>query len=203
MKSNSSLLAFATMILTLPLYGVAQSSSVAAPDPAAANAATQLVSADASLLNNLDADKAHTGAEVRARLAGTVHLTDGTKLPSGSILVGHIVADNMQQGDSHLSFNFDQAQLKDGKTVPIKATIVGIVNGTPDAVAHLVEPGHAWTNGPLQIDQDEVTPGIDLHSTIAGANSGTLVSNTKSDVKIRQGTDIQFAIGSASNRASL
>jgi hypothetical protein len=45
------------------------------------------------------------------------------------------------------------------------------------------------------LDQLDVAPGVDLHSNIASQNSGVFVSTRKDDVKLKQGSQIQFAIG--------
>jgi hypothetical protein len=201
MKPNRNTLALGALFLTLPLFAVAQSSPSAAVDPAAHSEAAQMVSANASLLHDLDAKKDHTGSEVRAKLDNTVHLPGGTELHSGTILIGHLVQDDMQtQGSSKLAFDFTQAQLKDGKTVPITATIVGVSPGSEGNIGFLVEPGEKWANGPLQIDQVGVLSGIDLHSRIGGENSGVLVSSKKSDVKLREGSNFQLAIGAGTTQ---
>ena len=209
MRLKRNTLAMGAIFLTLPLFGMAQSqnNNDAAPvnQEARSQAAAEMVSADATLLHNLDANKIQPNSTIQVKLNTTVHLNDGTKLPSGTILVGHIVQDQTaaQGNGSSLAFNFNQAQMKDGKKVPITATLVGV---SPDAnrnVGYIVAPGNKWTNGPLQIDQVGVLKGVDLHSRIDGSNSGVLVSTDKSDLKLRQGSGLQFAIGAAgANQAS-
>lgn len=195
MRMNRNTLALAAIFLTLPLFGMAE-----VPANTAKAQAADMVSANAVLMHNLDAKKDHTGSAVRAKLNTTVQLTNGTKLDSGTVLTGHVVQDQMQPaGTSRLALDFNQAKLKDGKTVPIKATLVGVTPGGQNNVGYLVEFGNKWTNGPLQVDQIGVMPGIDLHSKIASNNSGVLVSTKKDNVKLRQGTGLQFAIGAANS----
>lgn len=200
MKPNRNTLALSALFLTLPLFAVAQSSPSTTADPAARSEAAQMISANASLLHDLDAKKDHTGSEVRAKLDNTVRFSDGTKLSSGTILIGHLVQDDMQTQGAKLAFDFNQAQLKDGKTVPITATIVGVSPSSDSDSGFLVEPGENWAQGPLQIDQVGVLPGVDLHSRIAGENSGVLVSSKKSDLKLREGADFQLAIGAGTSQ---
>jgi hypothetical protein len=204
MRLKRNTIALGAIFLTLPLFGMAQSNSnsnsMAPANPEARSQAAQMVSASATLLHNLDTKDLQPNAEVRAKLNSTVKLENGTKLASGTVLVGHVVQDQAEpKGQTtRIAFDFNQAQLKDGKTVPIKATIVGM---TPDAnqdVGYLVQPGDKWTDGPLQIDQVGVLSGVDLHSRIAGENSGVLVSTKSDDLRLRQGSGIQFAIGPAS-----
>jgi len=202
MKLKRNTIALGAIFLTLPLFGMAQSNSnsgMGPVNPEARSQAAQMVSANATLLHNLDAKDLQQNAEVRAKLNSTVTLENGTKLASGTVLVGHVVQDQAEPKgqNTRIAFDFNQAQLKDGKTVAIKATIVGM---TPDAnqdVGYLVQPGDKWTDGPLQIDQVGVLSGVDLHSRIAGNNSGVLVSTKSNDLKLRQGSGIQFAIGPA------
>jgi len=202
MRLKRNTIALGAIFLTLPLFGMAQSNSnsgMGPVNPEAQSQAAQMVSANATLLHNFDAKDLKANSEVRAKLNSIVKLENGTKLASGTVLVGHVVQDQTEPKgqDTRIAFDFNQAQLKDGRTVAIKATIVGV---TPDAnqdVGYLVQPGDKWTNGPLQIDQVGVLSGVDLHSRIAGDNSGVLVSTKSNDLKLRQGSGIQFAIGPA------
>ena len=82
--------------------------------------------ASAILVDSLDSVKDQSGRTVSAKLQGKVSLTDGTELPRGTMLLGKVTTDDMQQqGTSKLALRFDQARLKNGTTVPIRATIVG------------------------------------------------------------------------------
>ncbi len=152
--------------------------------------------ASALLVENLDAVKDQPGYAVSAKLQGKVNLSDGTELPKGTILLGKITTDDMQQqGTKKLALRFDQARLKDGTTLPIRATIVGFYaasGGEIDAA-----PANNWTASTLEFDQEDVASGVDLHSKIASQNSGVFVSTKKDDVKLKQGSEIQFAIARA------
>lgn len=219
MRLNRTTIALGAIFFTLPLFGMAQSnnnSSDTAPangvaqssnnssDTAPANQearsqAAQMVSANATLMHNFDAKDLQQSKEIRAKLNSSVTLENGTKLASGTVLVGHVVQDQAEPKgqNTRIAFDFNQAVLKDGKTVPIKATIVGVTPGANQSVGYLVQPGDKWTDGPLQIDQVGVLNGVDLHSQIAGENSGVLVSTKSNDLKLRQGSGIQFAIAPA------
>jgi len=166
---------------------------------AAQSAAAQMVPAQAVLEKDLDARKAQRGQQFRATLTGAVHLKNGTELPRGTQLVGTIETDNMHAtGGSSLALRFTQADLKDGKAIPIQAMIVGIAppetseswDGSADQA-----PPNSWNGETLQIDDEGVLSGVDLHSRIAGANSGVLVSTKKSDMKLAARSQISLAIG--------
>ena len=158
-----------------------------------------MVPANAALLTALDAKDMHDGAGFRARLSRTAKLDNGTKLPSGTILIGKIANDDMQvQGVSKLALRITEAKLKDGQTIPIKATIVGVALPSAGQGAYPEMPGNQvpndWGNGTLQVDQLNVLKGIDLHSRINSQNSGVFVTKTKDNVKLRRDTELELAI---------
>jgi hypothetical protein len=170
--------------------------------PSAQSDAMQMVSAQANLIGRLDARKVKACQQFRAALSGTVHLKNGTELPHGTLLIGTVATDQMEsKGQSRLALSFTQAQLKDGKMIPIKATIVGIyppADNENSADAEDSEGANVWTPTTLQIDQVGVLAGIDLHSKIDGSTSGVFVSSTKDDVKLADGSQIALAIAADS-----
>lgn len=211
MKGHRQALALATALLAFPVFAYSQTpnnqssmQSIQAPI-AGHHEASLMKPARAELVKNLDAAHDQSGQAVDAKLQSKVRLTNGTELPRGTMLLGKVTADDMQQqGRSKLALRFDEARLKDGTTVPIRATIVGFY-GPEDASAE-IDPQHAmaltsndWTAKTVQLDQQDVLPGVDLHSKIASQNSGVFVSTKKDDVKLRQGSEIEFAIGPATN----
>jgi hypothetical protein len=181
--------------LALPLFAYSQT------PVAGYREATRMVRARSELTRTLDARKDHSGSAVEAKLRQNLTLTNGTKLPTGTILVGEVTMDDMQQqGLSRLALRFNQARLKNGTTVPIKATIVGFFGpGANDYDGYPQEGGdqvpNSWTDGTLQVDQINVVGGVDLHSKISSANSGVFVSTKKDNVKLEKGSELQFAIG--------
>jgi hypothetical protein len=194
MKGHSKALAFATAVLALPFFAFSQNSNTEDSMQVAHHEATLMRPAIAVLVNNLDAAKDQSGYAVSAKLQGKLSLSDGTELPRGTVLLGKITADDsQQQGTSKLALRFDQARLKNGTTVPIRATIVGFSTASGDPVPNY------WTANTVQLDQQDAAPGIDLHSKIASQNSGVFVSTRKDDVKLKQGSQIQFAIGPGSS----
>lgn len=211
MKGHSQALAFATALLALPLFAYSQnatgsSSQISSQMPLAGHhEATLMKPARARLVENVDANKDQSGHIVDAKLDGKVTLTNGTELPRGTMLLGTVTADDMQEhGTSKLALRFDQARLKNGTIVPIRTTIVGFygpqagdTNISPVGTAN--EIPNDWTAKTVQMDQVDVVPGVDLHSKIASQNSGVFVSTKKDDVKLRQGSEIQLAIAPASN----
>jgi hypothetical protein len=166
--------------------------SQSANTAAESSEAVRMVPAQAVLDKTLDARKIRSGQKFQATLSDKVKLKDGTELPRGTVLVGTVAADDMHtSGNSRLALRFTVARLKDGKTVPILATIVGIFpSGSPND-----EDAGFWTPKTLKIDQLGAESGVDMHSRIDGNNSAVFVAAKKDDVKLSGGSEIALAIG--------
>ena len=84
----------------------------------------------AALLDTaVDSKKRKAGDEVQAKTVAPVNLTDGTVIPRGAKIIGHIVdAKALSKGDgqSSLTIAFDKVDLPDGKIVNIKGHIQAI-----------------------------------------------------------------------------
>ncbi len=186
------------MLCAIPALARAESQS-------AAQEASKMVPAEASISKTLDITKDRVGDAITARLSDTVHLKNGPKLPSGTELIGKIANDDMNvSGKSKFALNFTSAKLKDGQIVPIKATIVGIFR--PQSTSYMGEPVPAgtqvpnnWTDSTLQVDQIGALNGVDLHSKVSSENSGVLVSTKNNDMKLRPGTELALAIAERTN----
>lgn len=213
MKHNygiSLLITAAAIALSSPHNAQASSMQSSQAATNAANASTgedlslQMVAARASLLNGLDAKKSKAGDPFQARLSRTVHLKNGQELPSGTMLAGTIESDNMQpSGKSSISLRFNSATLKDGKIVPIKATIMGVFapesqDGEGFDIVTGDQASNIWKSGLQGVDQVDALSGVDLHSKVAGNNSGSFVSTKKHDVKLSAGTEIMLAVAALS-----
>jgi hypothetical protein len=208
MKHPMSLTIVAAL-LALPFSACGQTSTQAAStsqnmngtDSAQADA-TRMVPAQGALLTTIDAKKDQPGTKFQIQLVQKVRLKDGTELPSGTILHGQVAQDDMQvAGTSKLALQITEAQLKHGSTVPIKATIVGLVGPmNEDSSGRPVTPGkqenNSWTGDTMRVDQVDAISNADLHSQIGSMNSGVLVSN-KEDVKLKKDSEIELAIASA------
>jgi hypothetical protein len=176
--------------------------TVGASTTAGQNEAMHMVPATVMLLETLDARKMQPGADFKAKLNNKVHLANGSELPSGSVLVGTVVQDDMHiQGNVKLAVRFTQAQLKDGQTIPIKATIVGAYTDPQEAATayngYTAEPSNNWNDGTIGTDQIGVTSGVDLHSNIHSLDSGVFATSRKDDIKLDRGSDINLAIAPA------
>jgi hypothetical protein len=177
-----------------------QSSQDSANQSAAQQEAAQMVRARSYLQSTLDAKDSRPGTQFAAILSQNVHLKNGSELPRGTKLIGTVATDDMQMhGASKLALRITSAQLKDGKTIPVKATIVGVfAPETENMQGYNVMPGdeeaNDWNNSMLTYDQINAMSGVDLHSRIAGQNSGVFVAKKKDDVKISAGSELALAI---------
>lgn len=167
--------------------------------------ASHMVPAQAYLLQKLDAKDMKPGTQFMARLSETVHLKNGTELQKGTELIGTVSTDDMQlKGNSKLALRINEARLRDGKTVPVKATIVGVYAPEAETInGYNVGPGQEeandWTNRVLRVDQLDAVDGVDLHSRVNGQNSGVFVSTRKDNFKIAAGSEFALAIAAQDN----
>lgn len=209
MKCSTAALSLATLSLAMltPAIGQASSNNWQNGQNRGAREAARMVPARASLSHTLDADTDHPGSQFRATLSDTVHLDNGVELHRGDTLLGKVVTDDMNTvGKSRLAVRFTQAILKDGQTVPIKATIVGLYrpgdlmdngNAVPEQIPN------SWNDGTLRMDEMNVMKDVDLHSRIASRDSGVFVSTKRDDVRIPEGSEIALAIAARGQAGSM
>jgi hypothetical protein len=120
--------AFTLLITQLAPARAAQSNDTSS---AAMQQAIDMVPAQAYLDQTVDANKVKSGDQITATLSDKVLLKNGTELPDGTELVGQVTVDQMQNdGTYRLALVFTNAQLRDGKVIPIKATIMGAYGPT-------------------------------------------------------------------------
>lgn len=208
MKIYCKTLALTAVISALSMPALAQSASgpvsqgmEMSADSTGASEASQMVPAIAILPHTLDADKDHLDSAFEVQLDHKVTLSDGTVLPSHTVLNGKITRNAMQAaGTSEFALRFDQAQLKNGKTLPIKATIVDIARPSSDTDGYAAS--NDWTKQTLTVEQPNVVSGVDLHSAIASNDSAVFVSTKKHDVKVPAGSELKLAIGPASDASA-
>jgi hypothetical protein len=97
---------------------------------------------NATLSKPVDARKAKPGDPVTAKNDKDTRSADGTRIKRGSMLVGHVTeaqplnksASGSAGAQSILSVVFDKAILKDGREIPLNATIQAVSAAESDAV---------------------------------------------------------------------
>ena len=156
-----------------------------------------MVPAQVALKGTIDAKKAQPGTTFQTTLVAKVHLSNGTDLPAGTVLVGQIAADDMQTtGDTKLAMRFTAANLKNGQVVPIKATIVQFTKSEDvTGGGYVIAAGQsdAWDSN-LKVDQKNVSNGVDFHSAATSGNSGVFVASKGKAVTLRTGSEFALAI---------
>ena len=163
----------------------------------------QLVSAAAQLTHKIDTKTARQGQTVKAKLTSNVKTAEGMKLDKGTMLLGKVeqVQRSTDNGPSQLSIVFDEARLKDGKTIPVKATLLGAYpSNTGDYYAESGTNGALMPGEPQRIsDQQKIDqmPGmlshVGMHSAVQSNVSATFISKDR-DIDLKQGTRLQVAI---------
>ena len=192
------------LIFAPPMQAQGSEKTQAAPanttPMAGTHEAALMVPAQAYLIRDLDAKKDHSGERFEAKLSDSVQLKNGPELPKGTVLIGVVANDDMQiHAQSKLALRITKAELKDGKVIPVKATIVGVdPPQSTDAEGFPVELGdqmpNNWNKGTLVVDQIGALHNVDLHGRISGRNSGVLDSTRNDNMKLNVGTELELAI---------
>lgn len=169
----------------------------------------ELTGANARLVHSLDAASARQGQSIEAKLLGSVKTDTGLKLDKGTLLKGTVTdiqkADN--GGQSSVTLNFNQAQLRSGKDIPVKVTLLAAFppSSADQATYGMGDMGTApqHVNPKLKVDQEAgQLSHISLHSSVQSDNSGTFQDNT-GNLKLHAGTYLQVGIAPAgANNAS-
>lgn len=100
--------------------------------------AEEATNVSAQLTKSVDSKHAKVGDEVFAKTTQKATLADGTQLPRGSRLIGHVTevqARSRGRQDGQLGFSFDHAILRDGREVPIHAVMQSMSAPEPPSVS--------------------------------------------------------------------
>ena len=138
---------------------LAFTSIAAAQAPSGASAPLRLVGIRATLAKTLDAQRVKEGDPVIARPEAKLHLADGIDLETSSKLLGRVdtVQPSTNKGDSAITVTFDKVLFKDGRQIPVKATILWI--GQPPSQLNPTE-----VSAPV----DRSTPGVGVAAGMSG-----------------------------------
>lgn len=191
--------AAALTILVIPAHAQSTSGTI------------QMTNLVANVDKTVDSKKAKAGDAFTAKTTEGTTLNDGTTVPVGSVLEGHVdsVTPSEHKGDGTLVLTIDKLQIKGGKEVPVKATIMQVAsferaignggNGqTQDRAFDTSARDTARMNGASsgggqdQSGPHEV-PGLKLDSSVDGANSGTL-TQAKGNVHLSNENRIQVSV---------
>jgi hypothetical protein len=106
-------------------YGQASASAFAQTAPAAVGHGAF----PAKVIKTLDSSKLKEGDAVEVETAGSFKLPDGTLVPKGSKLNGHVTAAKARSkgdADSQLTVAFDNLAITNGKTLTIKGAVQAV-----------------------------------------------------------------------------
>lgn len=167
-----------------------------------------LVGATVQLQQKLDAGSAHRGQVIRAKLNDSVK-AGGMHLGRGTELVGRVdrVQASTNGGASALSVVFTHAQLKGGRSIPVKVTVIGAYPADEAQLAvngmETMPPAPRHVSSMTRIDQQPGLIGhVSLHSAVQSHDSATFRDN-RGNLKLGYGTFLQVGIapaGRASNQ---
>jgi hypothetical protein len=109
------------------------------------SAAAAMSPVNGELVDKLDSKTARTGDSVVIKTKSSVKTADGTDIPKGSKLIGHITGvkpSGAENANSQVALQFDRAELKSGQTVPIHSELQSLApsdsegpSSTPDTMA--------------------------------------------------------------------
>lgn len=166
-----------------------------------AASAQTLAGVNATLDHNLDSKKAAVGQSITAKLDSSVKTTDGIDLPRGTELIGKVAAVTNDQKNTSISLLFTTAKLKDGKEIPIKATVIGAypssqaigddINSVAPAPDSIAADG-TFTQQPGALRH------VALTSAVKNENSGTFSSND-GPFRLTAGTFLQVGLARAAS----
>ncbi len=120
MRLHGILITALAASLSLPIAAAAQSNAITD---------RYLTAVQVEMTGRVDTKNAAAGQEVTARTKAAAKLADGTELPKGTKLAGHIIqakAGGKEQGMAVLALVFDRAELAGGKSVPVRSVIRGV-----------------------------------------------------------------------------
>lgn len=150
---------------------------------------TQLVEGNARLYKQLDSKSAMQGDSVTAILTDSIKTSQGVELPRNTRLLGHVdqVKASKDRNPSELAITFDKAQLKGGKEIAVKATIVAVFpGGNPQEI-----PTNVSSDG--KFSQSGAIAGVSLQSAVQDSSSGTLTGDHR-NIKLAPDTELLVAI---------
>ena len=175
---------------------------------AGAASAQSLAGVNTRLDQSLDSRTAKVGESVSVKLNDTVKTPDGVKLTRGTELLGKVaeVKPAENNGPASVTLVFTSAKLKDGKEIPVKATLVGAYTASEGSDAsygsQTMAPAPAVVNADDSFNQQAgALHHVALTSSVKSSDSGTFTS-TDGNFKLQAGTYLQLGVAAAGNRGT-
>jgi hypothetical protein len=147
-------------------------------------AAAQLKPVTGELVDKLDSKSAKQGDSVVVKTDENLQISQGTDIPRGSRLIGHIT--NVQpRGDgkenSQIAIQFDRAELKSGQSLPIESVIESVsLAGDSQAMSGISNPPGAYgsTSATVPTGGMGSTSATTSSTGIGSSGNGSMNQNT-------------------------
>jgi hypothetical protein len=190
----------------LALQNLSFSVAVVSLMMAGAASAQSLSGVNTRLVAPLDSTSAAPGQAIAVKLEESVKTADGVKLPRGTELVGKIadVKASQNGGPASVSVVFTTAELKGGKQIPVKATLLAAYPGNQGFAGQYSDqtmdtvPDHVAADHEVDQQPGALPGGVTMKAAVRDADSGTF-SRSNGNFKLGAGTFFQMAVGSAAN----
>ncbi|HEX4008083.1 MAG TPA: hypothetical protein VHX60_18055 [Acidobacteriaceae bacterium] len=170
--------------------------------------AWQMVGVNARLDHAVDTSSVKQGQTIQAKLDGSVKTQNGVKLEKGTELVGTVtsVQPSTSGGPSSLTVTFTTAQLKGGKQIPVKVTLLAAfpstVNNQASFGVEAVPPAPRQVNSEEKVDQASgLLSNVTLHSQVQDQDSGTFAKKD-GNLKLAAGTWLQVGVAPMNSDAN-
>ena len=184
MKTGTALATALFALASFPLWAQQPSSPASQPTPATQQnppgampatpstpaaapetSAVEMSPVNGELLSKLDSKTAKKGDDVVVQTKASVKTADGTEIPKGSKLMGHVLAVQPSEAgaNSQVVLQFDHLELKGGQSVTVHSQIQSIA--PPD--------GAASASGPAAIGGPATGTGTAARASSSPTPSGT------------------------------
>ena len=170
---------------------VNETGSAAAQSGRSSASAEQATDLSARLTKSIDSKHARVGDEVVARTTENARLADGTRLPKGSRLIGHVTevhAKSRAEHDGQLAVAFDRAVLRNGRQVPIHAVMESISAPAPPSVSGDMMGQGGMGAGPAMAGGGGMVGGGAGRGGLVGGGGGGLVGGAAAPAGALRGT---------------
>jgi hypothetical protein len=197
--------------LAVGLGGVHSAIAQSTAEGAAPAHVVQMVNLVANVDKTIDTKKAKAGDPFTAKVTTAGKLDDGSDIPVGSVLEGHVdsVTPSENKGDSVLTVTIDKLAIKGGKEIPIKATITHVASTAQDSgddkaysdpssyrVASIPSTKPASMQDPNAPKGPHSIPDLTLKSSPHDATSGTF-TYAKKNLRLGNMVQLQVSVASA------
>lgn len=205
-RSNCSILLVVALLACLCLFG-AQGTEAATPGsfhPSAADRKPVSALIPAFLDKSVDSKRSKSGDQIEAQVAAPIQLSDGTVIPRGAKIIGHVAESQAKSNggsSSSLTLVFEKIAMPEGKTLTIKGHLQAVgPNPNVDENSGGVDYGNSLNRslehaGPGQTSHTSVPILNDQSVGVSGLKNlelgedGTLKSEGKT-VKLDHGSQL-------------